>query len=89
MRQSDGVVVSGVPRTVEKNHRAPASRHYNRLQRCGVGIEFSGIATQEFRSFCRVVAKPTPQSVTGSDVLEPGIEFEILLFDTPGPEAVH
>ena len=86
--QNNRLIVLGVSRTIKERHGFfPCSVQY-RLPTGGIGIQFVFVALVEFVPTLRVMPEPVAKRIARRNVLEPAVEAQRFLPDTPQPEAV-
>src|SRR5215472_2733322 len=78
-----------VASAVYESHASARHRHSNRVDGFGVALQLGEIPAPEFGPFLRIVRKPSPQPIAGSDVLKPGVDFQFGLLDASRPQTLH
>src|SRR5207249_69637 len=76
-------------RGVDEGHPATPGRSEERPPGRAMRAQLGEVPPPKLRPLLRVVAEPLPQVRARRDVLEPPIELQARLPDTPRPESFH
>src|SRR6478752_1282851 len=87
--QHHRVIVFCIVRAINQGYRALTGRLQERLPYLCSGPKFSPVAAPELVPFGRVVAEPFSQLCTGSNILEPAVQWQRTLSDSTGPQALY